>query len=167
MLLSQEPVGLLIAAARRSLRHAVQERVTSLRLNPPQFWTLLAVAEEAGVSLGELARRQRIDAPAASRTVGALAGRGLVRVELDPGDRRRSRLSLTRRGDELVRKLRPIADDLRSRVVWGMDPAEETALRNSLRKVIGNLQGARVTRLEPSGVDAPRLLRAAQKGRRR
>jgi DNA-binding MarR family transcriptional regulator len=167
MLRSQEPVGLLIAAARRSLRYAVQERVTRLRLNPPQFWTLLTVAEEPGVSLGELARRQRIDAPAASRTVGSLARRGLVRLELDPGDRRRSRLSLTRRGDDLLRKLRPIADDLRARVVWGMDPSEQTALRNSLRKVIGNLEDARVTRLEPARDDPARLLRAAQRGRRR
>jgi DNA-binding MarR family transcriptional regulator len=167
MLRSQEPVGLLIAAARRSLRHAVQERVTTLRVNPPEFWTLLAVAEDPGVSLGELARRQRIDAPAASRTVGALARRGLVRLELDPGDRRRSRLSLTRRGDELLRKLRPIADDLRARVVSGMDSAEEAALRDSLRKVIGNLEGARVARLEASAEDGPRLVRAAQRGRRR
>ena len=140
MLQSQEYVGLLIAAARRSLRHAVQERVTPLRLNPPQFWTLLAVAEMSGASLGELARRQRIDAPAASRIVGALVARGLVRFDLDPGDRRRSRLSLTRRGSELVRKLRPIADDLRARIVSGMDPTEEAALRASLRKVIRNLE---------------------------
>lgn len=141
MLQSQEYVGLLIAAARRSLRHAVQERVTPLRLSPPQFWTLLAVAEMSGASLGELARRQRIDAPAASRVVAALVSRGLVRFDLDPGDRRRSRLSLTRRGSELVRKLRPIADDLRARIVSGMNPTEEAALRASLRKVIRNLEG--------------------------
>jgi len=140
MLQSQEYVGLLIAAARRSLRHAVQEQVTPLRLNPPQFWTLLAIAEMSGASLGELARRQRIDAPAASRVVAALVRRGLVRFDLDPGDRRRSRLSLTRRGAELVRKLRPIADDLRARIVSGMNPTEEAALRASLRKVIRNLE---------------------------
>src|SRR5438132_1580193 len=50
MLQSQEYVGLLIGAARRSLRHAVQERVTPLRLNPPQFWMLLAVADMSGCS---------------------------------------------------------------------------------------------------------------------
>jgi DNA-binding MarR family transcriptional regulator len=164
---SQEYVGLLIAAARRSLRRAVQARVAPLRLNPPQFWALLALAETSGSSLGALARRQRIDPPAASRIVAALVRRGLVRFELDPADRRRSRLSLTRRGSELLRKLRPIADDLRARVVSGMDAAEETALRASLRKVIGNLQGPRVARRE--GPDRARAAARVSgvRGRRR
>jgi MarR family transcriptional regulator, transcriptional regulator for hemolysin len=140
---SQEYVGVLIAAARRSLRQAVQRSVEPLRLNPPQFWTLLTLDEMSGASLGELARRQRIDAPAASRTVAALVRRGLVRFQLDRDDRRRSRLSLTRAGEELVRKLRPISDDLRARLVSGMNPAEEEALRALLRKVIGNLDGSR------------------------
>jgi DNA-binding MarR family transcriptional regulator len=135
----QEYVGVLIAAARRSLRQAVQRSIEPLRLNPPQFWTLLALDEMSGASLGDLARRQRIDAPAASRTVAALVRRGLVRFELDRDDRRRSRLSLTRAGADLVRKLRPIADDLRARVISGMNQEEEEALRTLLRKVIRNL----------------------------
>jgi DNA-binding MarR family transcriptional regulator len=66
-----------------------------------------------------------------------------VRFELDRGDRRRSRLSLTRAGIDLVRKLRPIADDLRARVISGMNREEEDALRTLLRKVIRNLEVAR------------------------
>jgi DNA-binding MarR family transcriptional regulator len=167
MLHSQEYVGLLIAAARRSLRHAVQERVAPLRLNPPQFWVLLAVAEMSGASLGEIARRQRIDAPAASRIVTALVRRGLVGLQLDPLDRRRSRLRLTRRGSELVRRLRPIAADVRACVVSGMDEGEQAALRASLRKVIQNLEtsqqetGRRFHRASPGPRDA------AMKARRR
>jgi DNA-binding MarR family transcriptional regulator len=138
-----------------------------LRLKPPQFWTLLAIAEMSGSSLGELARRQRIDPPAASRVVAALVKRGLVRFELDPGDRRRSHLSLTRRGSDLVRKLRPIAGDLRARVVSGMDEAEEEELRASLRKVIRNLEGAPVARLEAFERARPAARAAGVKGRRR
>jgi len=146
MFQSQEYVGLLIAAARRSLRQAVQDRVRPLRLSRPQFWTLLAIGEVSGASLGELARRQRIDAPAASRTVAALTRRGLVRLQLDRDDRRRSRLSLTRAGEDLLRKLRPIADELRARVISGMNAAEETALRTLLHKVIRNLDGSQQQR---------------------
>jgi DNA-binding MarR family transcriptional regulator len=141
MFQSQEYVGVLIAAARRSLRQAVQRSIEPLRLNPPQFWTLLTLHEMSGASLGDLAKRQRIDAPAASRTVAGLVRRGLVRFQLDRADRRRSRLSLTRAGEELVRKLRPISDELRARVVSGMDPSEEDVLRTLLRKVIRNLDG--------------------------
>ena len=143
MFQSPEYVGVLIGAARRSLRQAVQRSIEPLRLNPPQFWTLLALDGMSGASLGELAKRLRIDAPAASRTVAALVRRGLVRFQLDRDDRRRSRLSLTRAGEELVRKLRPIADDLRARLVSGMNPAEEDVLRTLLGKVIRNLARAR------------------------
>ena len=146
MFQSQEYVGVLIAAARRSLRQAVQRSIEPLHLTPPHFWTLLALDGMSGASLGDLARRLRIDAPAASRTVAALVRRGLVRFQLDRDDRRRSRLSLTRQGEELVRKLRPIADELRARLVSGMNTAEEGALRTLLRKVIRNLDDERSRR---------------------
>ena len=96
-----------------------------------------------------------------------LVRRGLVRFELDPGDRRRSRLSLSRRGSELVRKLRPIAGDLRARLVSGMDAAEETALRESLRKVIRNLQGPPMARLEAFDRAPPAARAGGVRGRRR
>lgn len=142
MFQSPEYVGVLIAAARRSLRQAVQRCIEPLHVNPPEFWTLLTLDEMSGASLGDLARKQRIDAPAASRTVAALVRRGFVRFQLDRTDRRRSRLSLTRSGEELVRKLRPIADELRARALSGMNPAEEDALRTLLRRVIRNLDAA-------------------------
>ena len=66
--------------------------------------------------------------------------RGLVQLQLDPEDRRRSRLRLTRSGSELVRRLRPIAADVRARVVSGMNSGEQAALRAALRKVIDNLE---------------------------
>jgi DNA-binding MarR family transcriptional regulator len=140
MLRSQEYVGLLIAAARRSLRQAVTARVRRLRLNPQQFWVLLALDELSGTSLGELATRQRVDAPTASRVVAALARRGLVRLALDPRDRRRSRIIVTVQGKNLLRTLRPIATGLREAIVQGMDASEQEALRASLRKVIANVQ---------------------------
>ena len=42
MLQEQEYVGLLIGAARRSIKQAVQRAVRPLRLTPPQFWFLNA-----------------------------------------------------------------------------------------------------------------------------
>src|SRR6266849_3901169 len=140
MLQSQEYVGLLIAAARRSLRHAVQKRVAPLRLNPPQFWVLLAVAENSGASLGEIARRQRIDPPAASRIVAALVRRGLVQLQLDPEDRRRSRLRLTRSGSLLVPPLPPLAAPAPAPLVSGLTSRHQAPPRPSPPKVIHTLE---------------------------
>jgi DNA-binding MarR family transcriptional regulator len=140
MLTSQEYVGLLIGAARRSLHQAVLGRVGRFRLSPPQFWLLLAVHESPGATLGELARTQRIDAPRASRLMAALQRRRLVRLALDSSDRRRSHIALTDAGTQLLRELQPIAAGLRSALVEGLSDNEEDALRTSLGKVVRNLE---------------------------
>ena len=95
MLREQEYVGLLIAAAQRSVKVAVQHRAGRLGLTARQFWFLNAARELPGASLGEIARRQRMDAPTASRIAEALARRGLVRTSPDDRDRRALRVLLT------------------------------------------------------------------------
>jgi DNA-binding MarR family transcriptional regulator len=135
----QEYVGLLIAIARRRIKQAVLRRVARHRLAPQQFWILIALSETPGVSQSELAEQVHIDAPTASRIITALSGRELVRIELDPRDRRRSRLFLTGAGERLARELATLAQSVRAAVVDDMSEAEVEALRRGLRKVICNM----------------------------
>lgn len=139
MLPQQEYVGLLIGVARRSIKQLVLRRARPLKLTPPQFWFLNAAREMPGATVGEIARRQRFDAPTASRLAESLAGRGLLRMAADPRDRRAVRLSLSPLGMKLGERIGAIAADVRARVVQGMTAREEAALRSSLRKVIRNL----------------------------
>jgi DNA-binding MarR family transcriptional regulator len=137
----KEPVGLLIAAARRRMKRAVQSRVSPHGLSPQQFWVLIHIDEADGPSLGEVAARLRLDAPTASRAVTQLLRRKLVKAEGDLGDRRRVRLSLTPQGRERIAVLRRVAADLRSVTVHGLTRDEEETLRQLLRKLIANLDG--------------------------
>ncbi|MFN2549427.1 MAG: MarR family winged helix-turn-helix transcriptional regulator [Myxococcales bacterium] len=139
MLQEQEYVGLLIGAARRSIKRAVQRAVRPLHLTPPQFWFLNANRELPGASLGEIARRQHMDPPTASRIAESLAGRGLLRVEPDPRDRRVVRVTLTAAGVRLAQRIAPIATGVRSAVVQGMSAREQEMFRAALRKVVRNL----------------------------
>ena len=141
MLQQQEYVGLLIGAARRSIKQAVQRAARPLRLTPPQFWFLNAVRELPGASLGDVARRQNMDAPTASRIAESLAQRGFVRIEADRDDRRVVRLALTTAGVRLAERIAPIAASVRAAVVQGMSPREQESLRTALRKVVQNLEG--------------------------
>jgi len=93
-----EPIGLLVAATRRRIKQAVGLRLRSHRLSPQQFWVLTVISEHEGRSLRELAGWQRLDEPTASRVVGNLTRQGLVRVDVDRGDRRRRSLVLTPKG---------------------------------------------------------------------
>src|SRR3954462_2515040 len=130
MLPEQEYVGLLIGAARRSIKMAVQRRARSMRLTAQQFWFLNAARELPGASLGEIARRQRMDAPTASRIAEGLARRGLVRTAPDDRDRRALRVLLTPAGNRLAERIAPVAASVRSAVVRGLSRREQQALRS-------------------------------------
>src|SRR6267142_1137259 len=114
MLRRQEPVGLLIAAALRGVKLAVRRHSRALGLTSQQFWFINAARELPGASLGEIARRQHMDAPTASRLADGLARRGMIRTAPDDRDRR-----------ALVR---------------GMSRRQQDALRASLRQVLANVQ---------------------------
>src|SRR6266403_40171 len=124
MLRDQEYVGLLIAAAQRSVKLAVQRRAREL----------------PGASLGEIARRQRMAAPTASRLAEGLARRGLVRTAPDDRDRRALRVLLTPAGTRLAERIAPLAASVRTAVVRGMSPREQQALRAALRRVVANVE---------------------------
>ena len=134
-----EPVGLLIAAARRRMKRAVHDRVAPYGLTPQQFWALVNIDEADRPSLGEIAARLRMDAPTASRAVAQLLRRKLVKAEGDRSDRRRLRFRLTPQGRARIVTLRSIAAELRSAAVHGLSRDEEETLRTLLRKIISNL----------------------------
>ncbi len=144
----QRSLGFLIALTHRRIRQTVSARVSDLHLSPPQFWMLVRIREHEGGSLGELARQARIDEPTASRVVFALARRGLVRSEVDPGDRRRSRLLMTAEGRRLTERLLPVSEEIRAAVEGALTSAEREAVAAGLQKVI-----ARLDRMEAGAVE--------------
>lgn len=135
----REPVGLLIAAARRRMKRAVTERVREHGLTAQQFWALINIEEADGPSLGEIAERLRMDAPTASRAVTQLLRMKLVRAEGDARDRRKLRLRLSRAGAARLPALRALAAELRGAAVNGLTAEEEESLRRLLRKIISNM----------------------------
>ena len=135
----QEYLGVLIAAVRSRIKQVVLVQVAGFGLGPQQFWMLVGIHEQPGVSQAALAERVRADAPTVSRTLATLLDRGLVRSDHDPGDRRRSRLYLTASGERLARELKAVAEEVRAAVVDGMSAAEEAALRKGLQRILVNL----------------------------
>ncbi len=131
--------GLLIAAARRSIKRAVVDRVAGWRLTPQQFWMVVAIHETPGISGVDIANRTRANAPDVSRALAALADRGLVRAEPDPEDRRRARIQLTRAGARLAKELMPVARSLREAIVAGMSAEQVSSLCAGLQRVVENL----------------------------
>jgi DNA-binding MarR family transcriptional regulator len=153
------PLGLLIGAARRSIKQAVTRRLRGRGLSHQQFWLLVALYESPGPSLRELAGRRHMDPPTASRIVGRLVRRGLVRMEDDPGDRRRRQIRLTPDGASLARKVHPLARGVRRQIEDGFGAGEARAFGAMLRRVIANMQRAGNGSGRGAGRPAPRRTR--------
>jgi DNA-binding MarR family transcriptional regulator len=134
------PLGLLVASVRRHIKQAVVSRLRPRRLGYQQFWLLVAIHERSGLSLRELAERQHMDSPTASRIAAALARRRLATVDGDPGDRRIRRFRLTRRGEALAREVYPLAAQAREAAEDGFSEAEGRDLRRMLAQMIANME---------------------------
>jgi DNA-binding MarR family transcriptional regulator len=132
-------LGSLIASARRRIKQAVGVLVRPHRLSPQQFWMLVHIAENEGMSLGELAERMSVDAPTASRVASALSRRGLTQVAGCVEDRRRCSLGLTARGRTLGRALLPLATRLRTAIWRGIDPADAEAAGRVMSQIAANM----------------------------
>lgn len=136
----QEYLGLLIAVARRRLKQAVLSRADRRRLSVQQFWLVIHLAENPGVSQARIAERLHADAPTVSRALSVLVERRLARADLDPSDRRRTRIALTAAGRRLAGELAPLAAEIRAAVIEGMSPEEIAAVRRGLLRIIENLE---------------------------
>jgi len=135
----EEHIGLLIGAVRRRIKQAVGSHVRRYHLTTQQFWVLVAIHEHPGVSLGQLAAHLRMDEPTASRVVSALMKQKLVQVKGDAADRRRACVHLATAGAALGKELQELATAVRAAVVHGFSPAQLSALRGALRKIVANM----------------------------
>jgi len=139
MLSKQDYLGLLIDTALRKVKHIIALRARPHRISAQQFWVLIELAGDSGLHLTELAERHGMQMANASRVVGGLIERKLVKVQRDPADRRKGHLELTASGTALARKLQREAELLSGAAESGMNAEEAARLRALLRRMIENL----------------------------
>jgi DNA-binding MarR family transcriptional regulator len=140
-------------AAQREFRHSL------LRVNPPdwveldlsmgQLKTLMALASQEGMNVSAVAETLRVGKPAASILVDRLVQLGYAQRTEDPEDRRRTLVTPTAHGRELVERLRQGGGE-RTMVRWleQMNPDDLAALAQGLRAL------AAVARRETEQLDA-------------
>ena len=98
------------------LRLAVARTARRLRqeagggLSPTLTAALASIENHGPLTPSELADRERIKRPTATRLIGTLEEGGLIVRTSDPGDRRSSLIAITPEGRELMRTLRTRKD---------------------------------------------------------
>jgi DNA-binding MarR family transcriptional regulator len=134
-------------AAMDSLRRIVRAiRVFShtternLRISGAQLFVLQSLKEEPGMSLKALAQRTLTDQSSVSVVVSRLVEDGMIKRRISSEDARMSRLELTAKGRDLLRKA-PFA--LQSRLIDGLrslPPSELSSVVRALRKLVLHLR---------------------------
>lgn len=129
-----EQIGYLLRLA--SQRHAVifQNRIKH-GLTPTQFATLIRVAEHVDVSQNQLGRLAAMDIATIKGVVDRLKAKDLLSTTPDPGDKRRSIISLTEKGAGLMAQLYEDGIGISRETLAPLKPSEQKTLLALLKKI--------------------------------
>jgi DNA-binding MarR family transcriptional regulator len=123
---SVEVASRLRLAIARTARRLRQE--AGVELSPSLAAALATVEGHGPLTPSELAERERVQRPTATRIVGRLADAGLVERTADPADGRVSLVSATPKGSALLRRLRGRKNAYLARRLRDLAPQEISTL---------------------------------------
>lgn len=115
----------------RTARRLRQE--TGLDLTPTQVAALVGIERHGPQTPSEIAARERIQRPTATRMIARLEQRGLVVRTPDPADGRVSVIALTDEGARLVREQRSRKTAFLARRLETLDASERELLERASR----------------------------------
>jgi DNA-binding MarR family transcriptional regulator len=101
----------------------------------PQYAVLRAVEADPGLDQASAAQFAGSDKATVAALLERLAGRCLIRREVDPLDRRRRKLYLTEQGESLLASAGPVVADLNQEMLSRLGPSEQADLVSLLRKL--------------------------------
>jgi DNA-binding MarR family transcriptional regulator len=99
--------------------------------SPTQLSALATIERDGPVTLGELAATERVQPPTITAAVGRLERRGLVRRDIDPGDRRVARVEVTSQGRRLLEQSRSRKTAYLERTLAGIGADERETLERA------------------------------------
>lgn len=137
--LPESSLSMLIAAARRHVKHAIAGILEPYGMNAYHCWMILLLRDRGPMSLSELAGRMWMDHPTASRLVHALQESGLLLIQPDPAHGRRVLITINAEKASLVEEIHTKVTSYRTKVERGLSSEEKTSLHSGLAKVILNL----------------------------
>ena len=124
------------APAVNSLRSAVMRLSRRLRhqrvdesLSPTEMSVLGTLARCGQATPGELARKEHVQPPSMTRIVALLEGKGLVRLDPHPDDRRQKVVRQTEQAEAMLAESRRRRNAFLATLVEGLDEDEWAKLR--------------------------------------
>ncbi|HEX2147330.1 MAG TPA: MarR family winged helix-turn-helix transcriptional regulator, partial [Pseudorhizobium sp.] len=130
-----------VTQAARSLRTALSRSLAQSGLYAGQDGVILALAEQDGLTAGQLADRLGVKAPTMTRTIGRLEAQGFVARGDDGSDGRLTKVFLTSQGQATVEQIERSVADCSALAVRDFSEKDVKLLLRLLRAMDSNLQG--------------------------
>ncbi|WP_405455417.1 MarR family transcriptional regulator [Streptomyces sp. NBC_00101] len=127
-------VGHLIRRAEQ-VHTSLWFRHVSRDITSQQFAVLNALRREPGIDQRTLAQHTSLDRSTVNQMVRRLVGQGHLSQVRDDGDRRRTLLSLTADGSELLDSLIPPAERVNEQLLQSLTGSERALAVDVLRKI--------------------------------
>jgi DNA-binding MarR family transcriptional regulator len=134
-----ESVGWLLNNAARLTARRLSGKLAGYNVTPPQWGVLVALWEQDGLSLSELAKRSFFDGPTMTGIVDRLEKADLVERRRDSTDRRVISVYLTEEGRRLQAQLPALSEEANREALNGLSDADVERLVQTLHHIIANL----------------------------
>ncbi|GGE25174.1 MarR family transcriptional regulator [Aureimonas endophytica] len=125
--------------AARAGRTALSAKLAVRELYPGQDAVLLALGEEAGLSLRDLATRLAVRPPTITKTMARLSAQGFIEKRASPRDARQSHAFLTEKGEALLEEIKTAQRSVERAALAGFTDRDRRRLKKLLRRVEKNL----------------------------
>ncbi|HUL46195.1 MAG TPA: MarR family transcriptional regulator [Steroidobacteraceae bacterium] len=142
----RKSIGALLSRVRVAMLAALDEelaadrRLAALELSAAQFSVIASLAGEERKSASDLCKGISYDAGAMTRMLDRLEGKGLIRRNRSPDDRRLVHLELTDEGRALYPRMRELSLGVANRFLRGFTKAEARQLESLLARMLENTQ---------------------------
>lgn len=129
-----DQVGYVLRLA--SQRHAlVFNKHSELGLTPTQFSALVRVAEMGACSQNLLGRRTAMDVATIKGVVTRLKAKDLIALSPDPGDKRRTVVSLTSKGHAVIEELHAFGEAVTEETLSPLSGDERKVFLEMLKRL--------------------------------
>ncbi len=122
-----------VQRAARTLARRFDQALLTLRLTNGQFSLLMSLNRPKAPGMGSVAELLAMDRTTLTAALKPLQRRGLLKVQIDPDDRRGRLLLLTAKGNNLLAEAAPVWEQTHAEMEALLEAGEPDRLRRTLR----------------------------------
>lgn len=129
------PVGKLLYMIGKGYALYLNHHISEFGINTTQLHLIFEISQQSDVNQEKIATSCNINKGAVARSIKKLEDNGIVKREIDENNRRQNKLSLTKKGEEILAKSTEILQKWESEVILDKGYVEKELLQKILKEI--------------------------------